>query len=72
MQTETIFNMKPRINKLLRKCSERPILFMKNIVLHNMCLMQRIPEAEFDPEEKYWQRYLRSELSANMPGCTAE
>lgn len=50
---------------MLRKCSGRLILFMKDIMLHTMCLIRKIPDAEFDPE-KYWRVYVwRSELSAD-------
>lgn len=29
---------------------------MKDNVLDNMCLIQRIPEATVDPEGNFWQR----------------
>lgn len=61
--------MKPRINdQIVRKYSERGILFMKDNVLDNMCLIQRIPEATFDPEGKYWQR-LHEEMRTFSRPC---
>lgn len=65
--------MKPRASdQIARKCSESSILFMKDNVLDNMYLTQRIPEARFDPEGKYQQRPNEEIRTLSWPCQNAE